>query len=579
MRVSRLHGLFLIAAVLSMVLAACGGGSEEPTQAPVATQAPQATTAPQPTQAPGATARPTAAPAATAIPAATPTAAPVPRGEMNIALANMSFELIMKDGTMRSYLDSMYDWVIGAGDDGKLDPSSGLATSWTNSADGKVWTIKTRDGIVFHNGTKASAPDIKANFDRMMAKGFPGTGGNGLRQDVAKVEAPDASTFVITLNQPGIFFHISQLSRLAGGSEPSHVIDGKYFAQVGEGGYNKTPTGSGPYKFASITLGDNVTVEAVDKHWLLGVPRTKSLQFKLVPEQSTRLALLKTNAIDITLISRAQLDDVKNTAGLQIFSRDNSGCGCYRIDEQFKTEYPGFGPNPLSDLRVRQAMDWYAIDRKALVETFMKGLATPSMNYPVFAKDAAYEPQPVPTYNPQKAKDLLREAGFAKYEIDFIIVPRPQIPEGEEIAEAMAVYWENIGFKVNRKPMEYAQYRGTLTSGRGFDRPTVFGVWFLGAAAVAGARISANSWAPASAFATNHDQDLQDAGGAFGAATTTDAYIKAGRAYQKLMYDKAVTTILFTAGEILGATDKIPKSYTLGPALYSFQFERAAALR
>ena len=564
-KLMRFSSLLGVGVAVSLIVAACGGGTATAVPTAVPTKAPAATN--------------------TTAPAPTATAVLTSSGEMNVALANMNFELIMRDGTMRSYIDSMYDWVIGSTPDGKMDPASGLATSWTVAPDALSLTLKTRDGITFWNGNKASASDIRANLERVVATGFPGTGGAGTKSaGYIGSEVPDANTVVVKFGKPSLYFHINQFSRLAGGSEPSHVIDGKYFAEVGEAGYNKAPSGSGPYKFKSVTIGDNVTVEAVTRHWLRGVPRTKTLTFKQVPEGSTRLALLRSGGADLALIGRAQLEDVKK-AGLQIFARDNSGCGCWRIDEQYKAEYPNYGPNPLADARVRQALDWYAIDRKAIVDTFMKGLATPSMNYPVFSRDPAYKALPVPAYDPAKAKALLDAAGFpqktgGRFELDFVIVPRPQIPEGQEIAESMAVYFEQLGIKVNRRPMEYANYRDTLTTGKGFTKPTVFGVWFLAGSPVAGAGISGVNWRKGgSLFATAWDEDVAKVADLWGQAKTQDDYIKLGQQYQQILYDKGLTSILFSTGEIIAASAKVPKAYNLGTAGYSFQFEVAAAMR
>src|SRR5262249_5306726 len=158
---------------------------------------------------------------------------------------------------------------------------------------------------------------------------------------------------------------------VAGTSTPSQLIDGAYFARVGEAGYNRQPVGSGPYKFKSVILGDSVNYEAVDRHWYLGVPRTKNLSFKQIPEELTRVSLLKTGGIDITLLGRDSVQQVKALPGISLFSRNGLGYAAYRMDEQYKESYSGYGPNPLANIQVRKALDWYALDRKAFATTFM----------------------------------------------------------------------------------------------------------------------------------------------------------------------------------------------------------------
>lgn len=170
MRIAPLVRLTLGLTALSLIVAACGSESAAPTSPPAAP-----TTAPQPTAAPPqatATTQPTATPRPTPVPPPTATPVPVPEGQLTIALSTMaSFELIQIAGSPeRQYLDSLYDYVIGATDKGELDTVSGLANSFTISADGTSFTIKTRTGVTFHNGDAASAKDV---LDRLNVARLP----------------------------------------------------------------------------------------------------------------------------------------------------------------------------------------------------------------------------------------------------------------------------------------------------------------------------------------------------------------------------------------------------------------------
>ncbi len=548
---------------VALLVVACGGGKTAP-QATSTTIAPSVTSQ---------SSRPTA----TLVPSATVTPSLVSTGEITVALLNMApFELLMSNGTLRTYLDALYDYVINTDSSGKLDPQSGWATSWSVSADGTVHTFKGRDSILFQNGGRATAQDVKAGMDRMMADGYLGTGGPLLRTTVASTSVPDEQTLTVSLKGPNVLWHVRSLSRIGAGAAPSYLISGKHFAAVGEGAYNKSPVASGPYKVASVAVGDRITYEALDKHWYLGTPRVKRLTFAHVPEFNTRIALLKSGSADLVMVNRQVVSQVQGQPGLSVFSREGSAVGSYTINEQGKQSYPGYGPNPLADVRVRKAMDWYAVDRPAIVATFLKGLGKPTMNNPVTDADPAYEPLPIPQYDPGKAKTLLADAGYVNgFAFDFWISAHI-LPEALEIGEALAVYWENIGLKVNRKPVEYNTYRNTAL--KGWDKPTVFGFFFGGKNTTAGAGIE-SAHKPNTLGVNNTDPELDRLATSWSTALNEKEYIERGRAYSRTAYEQVTTTALFEAGDILAGNAKIPKTYSLGKGLYSYQVELAAALR
>ena len=566
----RIWPLVALTMALALVATACGGGDEA-----TPTAVPQATAVPQPTTG-QATSAPTAAPTATARP--TNTAVPVPSGEFTIAMADMGeFDLLLVTGSTRSYLDSMYDSNIGADDNGNLDSKSGWATSWSTNADATQWTVKGRDSIVFHNGDKATAQDVKFGIDRMRVANsrLPFTA-NVIR-DVKSVEAPDNATLNVTINNSNPLWALQYLSKIGNAGGPIHLIPKTYITTAGEIEANKKPVGSGPYKFKSVTPSDRVVMEAVDRHWLQGVPRTKTLTYRLIPEESTRVAMIRNGEADLTIIGRAPVKLLRGIPGVRIFQRNGAGVAAYRFDEQWKTEYPGYGKNPLADVKVRQALDWYAIDRKALVDTFMAGIGAPTMNFPVSLSDPAYELIPVPAFDPNKAKQLLTEAGYPNgFTMDLWIGPRPALPEGPELAEAIAVYWERVGIKVNRRPVAYSAYSAQLP--KGFDKPTAYAAWFL-AYEARGTLAFVVNHGDKFIYATSRDPKLDELALNWKKALTEQDYIARGKAYMKANYEAANTTTLLTMGEVFAGGSKVPSNWSIGGAKYAFNFDRAAAMR
>ena len=459
-----------------------------------------------------------------------------------------------------------------------LDTSSGWAESWEVNSTGDQWTINGRDGVTFHNGDAATSADIEYQFNRYLAEDSPLAAARNVKRSVASMDTPDDSTIVFNLMGRDLFFPIVYLSRLGNAGGPSHLIPSGYIESVGIDDAIKAPVGSGPFQFNRVSVGEQLELEAVDNHWLYGVPRVQTLFYQLIPEVSVRLGLVRTGTADLTLLSRTVIGQIHDE-GLQLFGREGSGVASYRFDEQWVQEYEGYGPNPLANAEIRKALDWYAIDRQTLVDVYVAGFGTPTMNSPTSPRDPAYDPLPIPEFDPERAKQILAEEGYPDgFEMDLWIGPRPALPEGPEIAEQMAVWWEQIGIKVNRLPGEYAAYRSALLDGENFKRPTAYGVWFLGYEVPASAHFTTLHF-EGFAFGTSWDPELNELSGAWKGAATEEEYIERGLDYMWANYQKCNTTTLFTTGEVFAGSGSVPENWNLGSAPFSFQIEQAAIIR
>ncbi len=585
---------------LGLIVAACGGTSATstavpPTKAPTATTAGSTsapTTAGQPTATTAATAtvRPTAAPTATTAPAPTSTAAPISAGEIKITTPNLqNFELnpgiSLTGGRGNPMEETLYDPTMSTKIEGPFDPATGFVLSFSANADSTVWTIKVRDNVVFHNGDKATAEDLAFLIDLALAADAPYNSASEIKAVVEKVAAVDATTMVVTLKKLNIVWPQTTLSRSRVQSGSSfYLLAKKYTLATGQQAANKNPVGSGPYKFKSVTVGDRVVVEAVDyRHWYYGVPRTKTITFIQTPEESTRVALLKAKDVDAAPIALSNINPIKQ-AGFRTVVRENSLVG-QAWSAQYPAVIPGYGPNPLANKLVRHALFYYGVDRKAIVDKFLYGVGVPSTDFPVTPSELyAFKPQEVPVYDPVKAKALLVQAGSPNgFPVDFYTnTVSPTIPTAPDIDEAVAVWWENLGIKVTRKPYTGAVLQQLwLAKYKTGDwgKPTLSGIGAGPGYREIGSSDAVLHYNPeAFPFVSNDPEGLR-LGLAWQNAKTIDEYAKAGQAYQAYAHENANTWIgYYYTGEAWAASDKMSSRWKLGKDA-GFRLSDAVALR
>src|SRR5437870_3616163 len=185
-----------------------------------------------------------------------------------------------------------------------------LAESWTVSKDGLVYEFVLRKNVRFHNGDVLHADDVKFSLER-----YKGASAALLKQRVAAVEVVDPLRVRFRLKEPWPDFLTFYATPATGAG---WIVPKKYVEKVGDEGFLKAPVGAGPYKFVSFNPGVELVVEAFEQYWKK-VPSVKRLVFKVVPDELTRLAMLKRGEVDIAYSLRGPLgEEVKKTPGLKL---------------------------------------------------------------------------------------------------------------------------------------------------------------------------------------------------------------------------------------------------------------------
>jgi peptide/nickel transport system substrate-binding protein len=184
-----------------------------------------------------------------------------------------------------------------------------LAESYAASEDSLTYDFVLRNGAKFHNGDTVTAEDVKFSFER-----YRGTSKDLLKSRVAAVETPDPQHVRFKLNKPWPDF----LTFYASATGAGWIVPKKYVEKVGDDGFKKAPIGAGPYKFVSFSPGVELVMEANEQYWRK-VPGVKRLVFKVIPDESTRLAALKRGEVDIAYSIRGELaEELQKTPGLRL---------------------------------------------------------------------------------------------------------------------------------------------------------------------------------------------------------------------------------------------------------------------
>lgn len=343
----------------------------------------------------------------------------------------------------------LWDWLTEVDAEGKLKPA--LAESWKQSDDGLSWEFKLRTGVKFHDGQEMTAEDAQFTLmDAFRRQDAKSSRGEQFRKDIKSVDVIDRSSFRInTANLwPTLPYDLSNQPGIEG-----IVLPKQYISKVGWEEFSKRPIGSGPWKFVRYEAGNLVEYEAVKDHWQTS-PKFDRLRIVLIPEITTRIAMLRTGEADIAQISLDTVADV-TAAGLGVISDPDRTSA--RIELQ-GTYYPNAGP--VGDIRVREALN-VAVNRQEMVDTIFRGRAEAAAIFPSGKSSIGYPPdlKPYP-YEPSRAKQLLAEAGLPSgFNIKLYSLSAGGFAQYQQLAEAVAGYWDAVGVKATIIPTDLGAFR------------------------------------------------------------------------------------------------------------------------
>lgn len=332
---------------------------------------------------------------------------------------------------------NIYDCLVDF--DPELNINPALAHKWENP-DNLSWVFHLRNDVKFHDGTPFTAHDVKFSIERCKTwekSGFKATAGQ-----IQSVEVIDDHTVKITTKQPfGILPR--KLAQI--------MIMSRKFVEANTDEYlTDHAIGTGPYKLKEWVKGDNLTLTA-NEDYFRGAPVIKEVVLKPLTNAPTRTAALLSGEVHVMDdVPVRDVDRIKAAKNVSVSSRPSLRLIYLQMDQDRvtspKIESPT-GKNPLMDVRVRKAL-YYGIDEEAIVKHVMNGFAMPAGQlYPssVFGYDDAIKRPP---YDPEKAKALLKEAGYPDGFGITLDSPNDRYVNDDKIAQAIASSLARIGLKV-----------------------------------------------------------------------------------------------------------------------------------
>jgi|SaaInl8_200m_RNA_FD_contig_51_353385_length_3742_multi_6_in_0_out_0_3 ABC-type transport system substrate-binding protein len=390
-----------------------------------------------------------------------------PKGKFTIASSQGTMELrsvydphTAVGATPTTFKSMIFDSLSHRDLNGKVIPA--LATDWEIGTNWSHMTFNIRRGVKFHNGDSLTAADVKYSIERAMREDIRFVFGGEMRRLISSVETMGDFKVKINLKGPYLAFFDRCFDYLA-------IVPKNYTEKVGDKGFAKKPVGTGPFKMAKFARDRYLDGRAVENHYRK-TPYVRDVHYMNVKEHSTRLAMLKTGEADMVMLLSTHIPNVKRDKKLRIIWSRHT----YLITMVFfDLAHPE--DSPFKDIRVRKATR-LAIDLRGIADAVSFGAQEPWGSF-LAPYHLGYDTnQQASPYDPEKAKKLMVEAGYAKG-FDTTMTVHPSHPPRFEPMIAML---KKIGIRVKMRVPEAGTWSkmfvGAKFRGIGYGS----GPWWVG---------------------------------------------------------------------------------------------------
>jgi peptide/nickel transport system substrate-binding protein len=365
-------------------------------------------------------------------------------GELIIALTTQPNALDGVNSAERNasnVAQQIFDPLVWINDAGEFEPA--LAESWTVSDDGLTYTYKLREDVVFHNGepfnadavvfTWGVAKDPENQYFNIWERASEV---NKVDEFTVEIVSPEINSLFLSLTATQWFF-----------------FPPAYYAEVGRSDFSQAPIGTGPFMLTEWIQGDRIVLDKNPNYWRDGFPKLDRLIFRPITESSTRAAAIQTGEVDI--VNRLSPDEAASLGGIDgVNVIEYATNRVYYI--AFNNLTSGVG-EPTEDPIVRQALN-YAVDVEGIIGALFAGKGRQATGFVTpadFGYDATLTAYP---YDPDKARELLAEAGWADgFDIGFEC-PTGAYTNFEQVCEAIEAQLGEVGVNASLKLTESGAY-------------------------------------------------------------------------------------------------------------------------
>ncbi|MBX9450558.1 MAG: ABC transporter substrate-binding protein [Mesorhizobium sp.] len=339
---------------------------------------------------------------------------------------------------------NIFEGLTRIGPDGAVQP--GLAESWEISDDGKVYTFKLHTGVKFHDGADFSADDVKFSIDRAMAEDSVNPQ-KGLYSAIEKVEVVDPATVVVTLKHPQGAFLWNM-----GWGEAAIV------SPASADGNKEKPIGTGPFKFENWAKGSSITLVKNPDYWGEEVALDKA-EFRIIPDAAAAVPALLSG--DVHAFSNMPAGDalpqIESDPRFKVVIGSTEGETVLATNNK---------KEPFDKLEVRQAIA-HALNRDEIIAGTPPGLGVPigshfAPHHPAYVDLTGTYP-----YDPEKAKELLAQAGFPDgFSATLKLPPPGYARDGGQI---IASQLRQVGINLEIIPLEWADWLSQVFTDKNYD--------------------------------------------------------------------------------------------------------------
>ncbi|WP_197046689.1 ABC transporter substrate-binding protein [Oceanobacillus salinisoli] len=340
--------------------------------------------------------------------------------------------------------NNIYDTLVKVTPDGEFE--EGLAESWETSDDGLTITFTLRDGVVFHNGREMTAEDVKYSFERLKGEESPRAGDFA---NIVEINVIDEKTVEFVTEE----LNVALLSNFA---YPWTAI----VPEEASNDLRNNPVGTGPFKLEEWIPQQHLVLVKNEDYY--DPAHLEKVTFKMMPDATSQVSALQAGELDVIGLTGDLVGQFEGNDQFTILENQANSIQLMAMNLENEA---------LSDVRVRQAID-LAVDKQALIEAVWWGYGEEiGSHYPPILKEYVDTNDTI-TYDPERAKELLAEAGYAEgLELDMYLPASYQayVDAGQVIADELS----KVGITANIEIVEWATWLSDVYTNRQYDLTVV----------------------------------------------------------------------------------------------------------